>query len=189
MASATRSKPKGGAFLIEDRSPDEIFTPEDFTEEHRTIARTAAEFFTNEVEPHLEAIQHQEPGVALGCMRKAGEHVGIGTLPVLYFGTEEQKQRYLPRLATVETLAAYALTEPHAGSDALAARMRADLSLDGRHYVLNGQKMWITNGAAAGLFTVFAKIGGEKFTAFLVEREFPGVSSGAEEKKMGIKGS
>src|SRR4029077_7168877 len=102
---------------------------------------------------------------------------------------EEQKRRYLPKLAKVELLAAYALTEPLAGSDALAVRTRADLSADGKYYVLNGQKMWITNGGAADLFTVFAKVGGEKFTAFLVERAYPGVSSGAEEKKMGIKGS
>jgi alkylation response protein AidB-like acyl-CoA dehydrogenase len=116
-------------------------------------------------------------------------HTGIGTLPVVYFGTAEQKRKYLPQLAKVEMLAAYALTEPLAGSDALAARMRADLTPDGKHYLLNGQKMWITNGGAADLFTVFAKVGGEKFTAFLVERNFPGVSSGAEEHKMGITGS
>src|SRR5579864_8933966 len=116
-------------------------------------------------------------------------HTGIGTLPILFFGTEEQKQRYLPRLAKAEILAAYALTEPLAGSDALAVRTRADLSPDGKYYVLNGQKMWITNGGAADLFTVFAKVDGEKFTAFLVERSFPGVISGAEEHKMGIKGS
>jgi alkylation response protein AidB-like acyl-CoA dehydrogenase len=116
-------------------------------------------------------------------------HTGIGTLPLVYFGTEQQKKKYLPKLAKVEMLAAYALTEPLAGSDALAARTRADLSPDGRHYILNGQKMWITNGGAADLFTVFAKVGGEKFTAFLVERNFPGVSSGVEEHKMGITGS
>lgn len=116
-------------------------------------------------------------------------HTGIGTLPILYFGNEQQKRKYLPKLAQVELLAAYALTEPLAGSDALAARTRADLSRDGTHYILNGQKMWITNGGAADLFTVFAKVGGEKFTAFLVERSFPGVSSGAEEHKMGMSGS
>jgi alkylation response protein AidB-like acyl-CoA dehydrogenase len=116
-------------------------------------------------------------------------HTGIGTLPLVYFGNPEQKRRYLPRLARMELLAAYALTEPLAGSDALAARTRADLSPDGKHYILNGQKMWITNGGAADLFTVFAKVGGEKFTAFLVERAFPGVSSGAEEHKMGIRGT
>ena len=118
-----------------------------------------------------------------------GGQSGIGVLPLLLFGTEEQKQRYLPRLATAELVASYALSEPQAGSDALAARTRADLSPDGKHYILNGQKMWITNGGAADLFTIFAKIGGEKFTAFLVERKFPGVTPGAEEKKMGIKGS
>lgn len=115
-------------------------------------------------------------------------HTGIGSLPILFFGTPEQKKKYLPKLVSVEMLAAYALTEPLAGSDAMAARTRADLSPDGKHYILNGQKMWITNGGAADLFTVFAKVGGERFTAFLVERGF-GVSSGAEEHKMGINGS
>ena len=105
------------------------------------------------------------------------------------FGTEHQKQKYLPRLASAEWIAAYALTEAQAGSDALAARTRADLSPDGTHYVLSGQKVWISNGAIADLYTVFAKVGGEKFTAFLVERTWPGVSPGAEEKKMGLKGS
>ncbi len=116
-------------------------------------------------------------------------HTGIGTLPILLFGNEQQKAKYLPRLATVELLSSYALTEPLAGSDAMAIRTRADLAPDGQHYILNGQKMWITNGGAADLFVVFAKVGGEKFTAFLVERAYPGVSSGAEEHKMGIKGS
>src|SRR6202161_635595 len=221
---------KGGSFLIEERAPADIFTPEDLSEEHLAIARTADEFWAKEVVPQLEAIQHQEPGAAVRVLRKSAElgltsiaipeayggleldlasamiaaehlardgsyaawhgaHTGIGTLPLVFFGTEEQKRKYLPKLATAEMVAAYALTEPHAGSDALAARTRADLSADGTHYVLNGQKMWITNGGAADLFTVFAKIGGEQFTAFLVERAFGGVTSGAEEKKMGIKGS
>ena len=229
-ATATSLQAKGGAFLIEDRSPDEIFTPEDLTEEHLAIAHTVDEFWVNEVEPHLEDIRQQKPGVALSLLRKSAElgltaipipeefggmamdlasvmiagehlakdtsyaswysaHTGIGTLPVLFFGNEEQKRKYLPRLAKVEMLAAYALTEPLAGSDALAIRTRADLTPDGKYYLLNGQKMWITNGGAADLFTVFAKVGGEKFTAFLVERSFPGVTSGAEEHKMGIKGS
>jgi alkylation response protein AidB-like acyl-CoA dehydrogenase len=118
-----------------------------------------------------------------------GAHAGIGTLPLLLFGTEAQKQKYLPRLSSAELIAAYCLTEPHAGSDSLAAKTRADLTPDGKHYVLNGQKMWITNGGRADLFTVFAKVNGEQFTAFLVERAFPGVSSGKEEQKMGIKGS
>src|SRR5579862_7295694 len=118
-----------------------------------------------------------------------GAQAGIGALPLLLFGTEQQKQKYLPRVASAELIGAYCLTEPQAGSDALAARTRADLSADGTHYVLNGQKMWITNGGIADLYTVFAKVGGEKFTAFLVERTWPGVSAGAEEKKMGLKGS
>ena len=118
-----------------------------------------------------------------------GAHTGIGTLPLLLFGTEAQKEKYLPKLASAEMIAAYGLSEPQAGSDALAIKTRADLSEDGTHYVLNGQKMWITNGGAADLYTIFAKVGGEKFTAFLVERAFAGVQPGAEEKKMGIKGS
>ncbi|MGB2602745.1 MAG: acyl-CoA dehydrogenase family protein [Candidatus Sulfotelmatobacter sp.] len=229
-ATVTPLQVKGGAFLIEDRAPHEIFTAEDLNEEHLAIARTVDDFWANDVEPHLEAIRQQKPGVALEVLRKSAElglaaipiperfggmemdlpsvmiagehlakdtsyaswhsgHTGIGTLPVLFFGNEEQKRKYLPRLAKVELLAAYALTEPLAGSDALAVRTRADLTPDGKFYVLNGQKMWITNGGAADLFTVFAKVGGEKFTAFLVERSFPGVTSGAEEHKMGIKGS
>ncbi len=116
-------------------------------------------------------------------------HTGIGSLPILFFGTEQQKEKYLPRLVSGELLSAYALTEPLAGSDALAARTRADLSPDGKHYILNGQKMWITNGGAADVFIVFAKVGGEKFTAFIVERAFGGLTSGAEEHKMGIQGS
>ena len=115
-------------------------------------------------------------------------HVNIGTLPIVFFGTEEQKQKYLPKLATGEWIGAYALTEPQSGSDALAAKTKAVLSEDGKHYILNGQKMWITNGGFADLFTVFAKVDGEKFTAFLVERG-PGIVSGHEEKKLGIDGS
>jgi alkylation response protein AidB-like acyl-CoA dehydrogenase len=118
-----------------------------------------------------------------------GAHSGIGTLPILLFGTEEQKARYLPKLASAEWIGAYCLSEPQAGSDALAARTRADLNADGTHYVLNGQKMWITNGGAADVYTVFAKVNGEQFTAFIVERSWAGVKPGAEEKKMGVKGA
>jgi len=231
MATAIALLPitSGGAFLIEKREPAGIFTVEDLNAEHLAIARTVDEFWTKEVEPNLEAIQHHEPGVARSIVQKAAAlgltaimiperfggmeldltsmmvtsehlagdaswsgwqstHAGIGSLPILFFGNEQQKSKYLPGLASLEMLAAYALTEPHAGSDALAAKTRADLSADGTHYILNGQKMWITNGGAADLFTVFAKVGGEKFTAFIVERGF-GVKSGAEERKMGIKGS
>jgi alkylation response protein AidB-like acyl-CoA dehydrogenase len=220
----------GGSFLIENQAPGDVFTPEDLTEEHRAIARTAREFFDKDVAPHVEAMQHGDFDTAVSLLRQAaalglesvltpecyggmemdltsvmivaeefardgsfggwhGAHAGIGTLPLLLFGTEAQKQKYLPKLSSCEMIAAYCLSEPQAGSDALAAKTRADLSPDGTHYLLNGQKMWITNGGKAGLFTVFAKIGGEQFTAFLVERTFPGLSNGAEEKKMGIKGS
>ena len=129
----------------------------------------------------------------LGSMGSFGvsyaAHTGIGMLPILYFGTEAQKQKYLPRLVSGELKAAYCLTEPGSGSDALAAKTRADLSADGSHYLLNGQKMWISNAGFADIFIVFAKIGGEKFTGFIVERTIPGITFGAEEDKLGIKGS
>jgi alkylation response protein AidB-like acyl-CoA dehydrogenase len=117
-----------------------------------------------------------------------GAHTTIGTLPIVYFGTPEQRAKYLPRLATGELIAAYCLTEPGSGSDALAAKTRATLSPDGRYYTLKGQKMWITNGGFADIFIVFAKVDGEKFTAFIVERG-PGLASGHEEKKLGLDGS
>jgi alkylation response protein AidB-like acyl-CoA dehydrogenase len=118
-----------------------------------------------------------------------GGHAGIGTVPIVYFGTEEQKKKYLPKIATGELLSCYCLSEPQAGSDALAARTRAVLSADGKHWILNGQKMWITNGGFADVYVVFAKIDGDKFSCFIVERGYPGFSVGAEEKKMGLKGS
>jgi len=118
-----------------------------------------------------------------------GAHAGIGTLPIVYFGTEEQKKKYLPKLATGEWLGCYCLSEPQAGSDAQNARTRAVLSPDGKQWILNGQKMWITNGGFADVYIVFAKVNGEKFSCFIVERGYPGFSAGAEEKKMGIKGS
>jgi alkylation response protein AidB-like acyl-CoA dehydrogenase len=116
-------------------------------------------------------------------------HAGIGTLPILYFGTEEQKKKYIPKLATGEWKGSYGLTEPGSGSDALGAKSTATLSADGKHYILNGQKCWITNGGFADVFTVFAKIDGDKFTAFILERGMPGFTQGQEEHKMGIKGS
>ncbi|HKA21184.1 MAG TPA: acyl-CoA dehydrogenase family protein [Blastocatellia bacterium] len=118
-----------------------------------------------------------------------GAHTTIGTLPIVYFGTEEQKKKYLPKLATAEMIGAYALTESGSGSDALGAKTRAVLSEDGKYYILTGQKMWITNAGFADLFNVFAKVDGEKFTAFIVERSFPGVSVAPEEHKMGLQGS
>jgi alkylation response protein AidB-like acyl-CoA dehydrogenase len=118
-----------------------------------------------------------------------GGHAGIGTVPIVYFGTEEQKKKYLPKIASGELLSSYCLSEPQAGSDSLASRTRAVLSPDGKNYILNGQKMWITNGGFADIYVVFAKIDGEKFSCFIVERGTPGFTAGAEEKKMGIKGS
>ncbi len=118
-----------------------------------------------------------------------GAQVGIGTLPIVYFGTEEQKGRYLPKLASGEWVAAYALSEPSSASDALAARTKAVLSPDGRHWILNGTKQWITNAGFADVFIVFAKVDGEKFTTFIVDRDTPGFSIGPEEHKMGIRGS
>jgi alkylation response protein AidB-like acyl-CoA dehydrogenase len=229
ISAAPQTALRGGEFLLRTMTPDEVFTPEDFTEEHRAIARTTDEFFESEVRPRLEALQHQEPGLAVELLRKSAAlgltsvvipeeyggmgldftsmmvvaehlakdgsyaawhtaHTGIGTLPILFFGTEQQKQQYLPRLGSCEMIGAYCLSEAHAGSDAMAARTTAQLTDDGQHYQLNGQKMWITNGGAADLYTVFAKVDG-KLTAFLVERGYAGVKPGAEEKKMGIKGS
>jgi alkylation response protein AidB-like acyl-CoA dehydrogenase len=231
---ATTAAPKltvpGGSFLLESRRPDEIFTPEDFSEQHLLIAQTAEEFAQNEIIPNIEKMEHKDFSVSRGLLKKAGElglssveipeaygglemdkvtaaviadhiakyagfattwggHTGIGTLPIVYFGTDGQKKKYLPRLAAGEIVGAYALSEATSGSDALNCRARATLSADGKHYVLNGEKMWITNAGFADLFTVFAKVDGEKFTAFLVERTFPGFSVGAEEHKMGIRGS
>jgi len=220
----------GGSFLIEARAPEDVFTPEDFSEQHRLIADTADVFMRHEVLPRWEEMEHHEPGVAPELLRQAGElgllsveiperyggmeldkvsamlvaekvaqyasfgvaysaHTGIGILPIVTFGSEAQKQKYLPRLATGELIAAYCLSEAEAGSDALAARTRATLSPDGTHYLLNGEKMWITNAGIADVFIVFAKVDGEKFTGFIVERGYAGFSTGAEEKKMGIKGS
>ncbi len=220
----------GGSFLIEDRTPDEVFTPEDFSEQHLLIAQTAEEFATKEIVPNIEKLERKDFGLLRELVRKAGElglsgadvpeqyggmemdkvtsaliaerlakyggfsatwgaHTCIGTLPIVYFGTEGQKKRYLPGLASGETVGAYALSESSSGSDALNCRTRAQLSADGKHYLLNGEKMWITNAGFADLFIVFAKVGGEKFTAFIIERSFPGFSVGAEEHKMGIRGS
>ena len=225
-----KTKVSGGSFLLEERRPEEVFTPEDFTEQHQLIGQTAEEFAVNEIIPNAEKIEHKDFSVTRDLLKKAGElglssveipeayggldmdkvtaaviadhiakyagfatswggHTGIGTLPIVYFGTEEQKKKYLPRLATGEIVGAYALSEASSGSDALNCRARARLSPDGKHYILNGEKMWITNGGFADLFTVFAKVDGEKFTAFLVEKTFPGFSIGAEEHKMGIRGS
>ncbi|HYA26201.1 MAG TPA: acyl-CoA dehydrogenase family protein [Terriglobales bacterium] len=220
----------GGSFLIEERTPNEVFTPEDFSEQHLLIAQTAEEFANKEIVPNIETMEHKDFPRTRELVRKAGElglsgvdvpeqygglhldkvtsaiiadrlakhggfsatwgaHTCIGTLPIVYFGTEEQKRKYLPGLASGETIGAYALSESSSGSDALNCRTRAALSADGKSYLLNGEKMWITNAGFADLFIVFAKVDGEKFTAFIIERNFPGFAVGAEEHKMGIRGS
>jgi len=232
MATVSAAKPKisGGSFLLEQRQPSEVFTPEDFSEQHQLIGQTAEEFAVNEIVPNIEKMEHKDFSITRELIKKAGElglsgveipeaygglemdkvtaaviadhiakyagfattwggHTGIGTLPIVYFGTEEQKKKYLPRLAAGEIVGAYALSEASSGSDALNCRARAQLSPDGKHYILNGEKMWITNAGFADLFTVFAKVDGEKFSAFLIEKTFPGFSIGAEEHKMGIRGS
>ncbi len=231
---ATTAIPKtrisGGSFLLEERQTSEVFTPEDFTEQHQLIGQTTEEFAVNEILPNVEKIEHKEFQITRDLLKKAGDlglsgaeipeaygglemdkvtaaviadhiakyagfattwggHSGIGTLPIVYFGTEEQKKKYLPKLAAGEIVGAYALSESTSGSDAMNCRARAELSKDGKHYILNGEKMWITNAGFADLFTVFAKVDGEKFSAFLVERNYPGFSVGAEEHKMGIRGS
>ena len=220
---------QGGSFLIEDRTTQEIFTPEDFTEEHRMIAETTRQFIDNEVIPRIDELEKHDWKLARELVKKAadlgliganipeeygglgldqtsgalvGENIGrcasfattlgaesgIGLLPIIYFGTEAAKQKYLPKIASGELITAYALTEAGSGSDAMAAKATARLSDDGTHYILNGEKMFITNGGFADIFIVFAKVDGDKFSAFIVERQ-EGLSPGAEEHKMGIKGS
>ncbi len=220
---------QGGSFLIEDRTPAEVFTPEDFTEEHRMIAETTRQFVDNEVIPHIDELEKKDWKLARELVKKAadlgliganiaeeygglgldqtssalvGENIGrcasfattlgaesgIGLLPIIYFGTDAAKEKYLPKIASGELITAYALTEAGSGSDAMAAKATARLSEDGTHYILNGEKMFITNGGFADIFIVFAKVDGDKFTGFIVERQ-EGLTPGAEEHKMGIKGS
>ncbi len=224
------SRQKGGSFLLEDTASLSPFTPEDLTDEERSLGEMCRKFTETLYTEHDAAIEAQENNVSATLLKQAGElgllmaevpecygglglrkatatvlsenstrqgsfsvtfmcHTGIGTLPILYFGTEAQKQKYLPKLASGEYIGAYALSEAGSGSDALGAKTKAVLSPDGKHYILNGEKMWITNSAWADVFTVFAKVDGKHFTAFLVDRDTPGFSTAAEEKKMGIKGS
>jgi len=222
---------KGGAFLIESTSPQDVFTPEDFTEEQRLIAKATTEFVVGEVQPLIDDLEAQKEGLMPSLVKRAGQlgllsadipeeyggqaldkissllitekmtqggasfivacvvHTGIGSLPIIFFGNKEQKKRYLPAIATGEKIAAYALTEPDAGSDALNAKTTATLTQDGKYYLLNGQKQFISNSGFADLFVTYAKIDGDKFTSFIVERNFEGVSVDEEEKKMGCKGS
>ena len=220
---------KGGVFLREQSAPEETFTPEAFTEEHRMIAATTRQFIDNEVMPRINELEEHDWQLARDLVRKAadlglvaanisgeygglgldqisgaliaenvgrsasfaatlGTQTGIGLLPIIHFGTEAAKQKYLPRIAAGELITAYALTEAGSGSDALAARATARLSEDSTHYILNGEKLFVTNGGFADIFIVFAKVDGRKFTAFVVEAQ-AGVARGAEERKMGIRGS
>jgi len=226
------SKPlNGGEFLIKESNFQEMFIPEEWSEEQQMIAQTCRDFIEQEISPLLDRIDDMEEGLMPSLLDKAGElgllgisipeeyggfgkdfttsmlsteatgaghsfsvamaaHTGIGTLPILYYGTAEQKQKYIPKLGTGEWKACYCLTEPGAGSDANSGKTKAVLSEDGKHYLLNGQKMWITNGGFAHVFTVFAKIDDDdNLSAFIVERDYEGVTLNPEEKKMGIKGS
>lgn len=231
MSTATETKAalRGGEFLIKDSTWEDIYIPEEITEEQKMMRDMTKDFIRTEIDPNLDKLDH-DPMLGVDILNKAGElgllglhipqefggegkdlttfsfvteilgwghgvsvaigaHTGIGTCPIIYYGTDEQRKKYLPKLATGELKAAYCLTEPWSGSDALGAKTKAELSADGTHYVLNGQKMWITNAGFADVFVVFAKIDGDKFTGFIVEKSFEGVSTGAEEKKMGIKSS
>jgi alkylation response protein AidB-like acyl-CoA dehydrogenase len=220
----------GGHFLLSETDPSVVFTPEDLSAEQRMMAETARQFMEKAVLPNLDALEHQEPGLAVRVFKEAGAlglhaielaeefgglglgkieglgvaeqltrlggfgvtcgaHTGIGIQPLAYFGTEAQRKKYLPRLASGEWMAAYCLSETGSGSDALGMKTKAVLSPDGQHYVLNGTKMWISNAAWADLFTIFAKVDGQQVTAFLVERTTPGLSFGKEEHKLGIKSS
>lgn len=231
MENAEKNPIKGGEFIIRTTTPNEIFTPEEWSEEQRMIAQMCDDFIHQEVAPHIDRIDAMEAGLMESLLEKAGElgllglsvpedlggmgldfktsllaaerlgkgysfsvaygaHTGIGTLPLLYYGNDAQKQKYIPKLASGEWKASYCLTEPGSGSDANSGKTKAVLSPDGSHYILNGQKMWITNGGFANFMTVFAKIDDdENLSAFLVEADSEGISLNPEEKKMGIKGS
>lgn len=221
---------RGAVFLVSQGDPDQVFTPEDFTEEHKMIALTTKQFVEREVLPHLDEFEGQNFEKTVELLRKAGglgllahsipekygglgldkvskgivgealgqagsygiahsNHTCIATLPITYFGNDEQKSRFLPKLASGEFFGAYCLTEPSSGSDALSAQTTAILNKEGTHYILNGTKQWITNAGFSDTFIVYAKVDGDKFTAFIVEKDFQGLSLGPEEKKMGIKGS
>jgi alkylation response protein AidB-like acyl-CoA dehydrogenase len=222
---------RGGEFLLRETLPEDVFIPEEWSEEERMIQQTCLDFLEQEVYPVLDRIDTQEEGLMPSLLDKAGQlgllgisipesyggfgkdfadgmlvtealgaghsfsvamaaHTGIGTLPILYYGNEAQKQKYIPRLATGEWKSCYCLTEPGSGSDANSGKTRAVLSPDGKHYLLNGQKMWITNGGFADIFIVFAKIDDDaNLSAFIVEKSFGGITLNPEEHKMGIKGS
>lgn len=222
---------KGGGFIINEVSAQEIFVPEEFSEEQKMMAQACQDFIEMEILPNIERIEKLEEGMMSSLVQKAGElgllgisvpeelgglgmdfntsmlmadiigaagsfstaygaHTGIGTLPILLYGTEDQKKKYVPNLATGIWKASYCLTEPNAGSDANSGKTKAVLSDDGKHYLITGQKMWISNAGFADIFIVFAKIEDDKnLTAFIVEKDFNGITMNDEEHKLGIKGS
>lgn len=230
--TAEKSSIKGGEFIVRETKAQEVFIPEEFTEEQKMMAQACQDFIDTEITPNVEVIDGmKDPDIVPNIFKKAGElgllgisvpenynglgmsfntgmliadiigaagsfsttygaHTGIGTLPILYYGTEEQKQKYVSKLATGEWAACYCLTEPDAGSDANSGKTKAVLSEDGTHYKITGQKMWISNAGFADVFIVFAKIEDDKnLTAFIVEKGFGGITMNDEEKKLGIKGS
>jgi alkylation response protein AidB-like acyl-CoA dehydrogenase len=231
MSTQTNSI-QGGEFLVRETPAQDIFIPEEFSEEQKMMAQACQDFIDTEINPNVEKIDSMKhPELVPQLFKKAGDlgllgiavpevygglgmsfntsmliadiigasgsfsttygaHTGIGTLPILYYGTEAQKQTYLPKLATGEWAACYCLTEPDAGSDANSGKTKAVLSADGSQYLITGQKMWISNAGFADLFIVFAKIADDKnLTAFIVEKTFGGITMNEEEKKLGIKGS
>jgi alkylation response protein AidB-like acyl-CoA dehydrogenase len=231
MSTQTNSI-QGGEFLVRETPAQDIFIPEEFSEEQKMMAQACQDFIDTEINPNVEKIDSMKhPELVPQLFKKAGDlgllgiavpeaygglgmsfntsmliadiigasgsfsttygaHTGIGTLPILYYGTKAQKQTYLPKLATGEWAACYCLTEPDAGSDANSGKTKAVLSADGSHYLITGQKMWISNAGFADLLIVFAKIEEDKnLTAFIVEKTFGGITMNEEEKKLGIKGS
>jgi alkylation response protein AidB-like acyl-CoA dehydrogenase len=224
---------RGGQFIVKETDPQNVFTPEDFTEEQRMMLESVREFVDKEIVPHKERFEKKDYALTEKVMRKAGEmgflgvavpeeydglgmgfvstmlvcdyisgatgsiatafgaHTGIGTMPITLYGTEEQKKKYVPKLATGEWFGAYCLTEPGAGSDANSGKTKAELTEDGKHYKLNGQKMWISNAGFCNVFIVFARLEDDKnITGFIVENDpSNGITMGEEEKKLGIHSS
>lgn len=230
MTNSRSGLPKGGSYVFRSTEAAGVFTPEDFAEEHRMLAKTVSRFVSEKVFPVMKELEDKKEGLLRSLLVEAGEvgllgadipeqyggfemdeisstiiaeglgssgcfgvtaggQVGIGSLPIVFFGNEYQKKTYLPHIVTAQKVGAYALTEPGAGSDAMSAKTNAVLSSDGKYYVLNGAKQFITNAGIADLFIVYAKVDRDKFSAFIVDRDSEGLSLGAEEKKMGIKGS
>ena len=225
------AKVKGGEFLLASPSKEDVFIPEEFTEEQRMFAKTAEDFVKKEVAPKSDEIEAKNDELHIKLFKQAGElgllmadipekygglgldkissmliqekiamgqgsfsvtyadHTGIGTLPILYFGTKEQKEKYLPKLATGEYIGSYALTETNAGSDAMNIKTKAVLSEDGKYYIINGSKQFVTNAGFADIMTTYAKVDGEHMVGFIIDMKSEGVSLGPEEHKLGIRGS